>query len=202
MNVIIDAHEIARANVVESLTYNVDDVETTVPYLQTKDVNLSNLEFAYKVKLVCESLRDSLRNVNYMQEAAVLDKAAELNINSINETLEVIKERSDMDYKSNILNAGKTYLGKVRNVLESNEFEDNAEILESDSTFNTPEDIENAFRQVREYYVIESVDSDLMELVMAEAIVEYTILETFNTLNLVKYDRNSVRQMARKNISK
>ena len=202
MNVIIDAHEIARANVVESLTYSVDDVETTVPYLQTKDVNLSNLEFAYKVKLVCESLRDSLRNVNYMQEAAVLDKAAELNINSINETLEVIKERSDMDYKSNILNAGKTYLGKVRNVLESNEFEDNGEILESDSTFNTPEDVENAFRQVREYYVIESVDSDLMELVMAEAIVEYTILETFNTLNLIKYDRNSVRQMARKNISK
>lgn len=202
MNVIIDAHDIARANVVESLTYTVDDVETTVPYLQTKDVNLSNLEFAYKVKLVCESLRDSLRNVNYMQEAAVLDKAAELNINSINETLEVIKERSNMDYKSNILNAGKVYLGKVRNVLESNEFEDNDEILESDSTFNTPEDVENAFRQVREYYVIESVDTDLMELVMAEAIVEYTILETFNTLNLVKYDRNSVRQMARKNISK
>ena len=202
MNVIIDAHEIARANVIESLTYNVDDVNTTVPYLQTKDVNLSNLEFAYKVKLVCESLRDSLRNVNYMQEASVLDKAAELNINSINETLEVIKERSDMDYKSNILNAGKVYLGKVRNVLESNEFEDNDEILESGSIFNTPEDVENAFRQVREYYVIESVDSDLMELVMAEAIVEYTILETFNTLNLVKYDRNSVRQMARKNISK
>jgi hypothetical protein len=36
---------------------------------------------------------------------------------------------------------------------------------------------------------------------MAEAIVEYTILETFNTLNLVKYTKDSVRQMSRKNIN-
>ena len=37
---------------------------------------------------------------------------------------------------------------------------------------------------------------------MAEAIVEYTILETMNTLRLVDYTKDSVRQMARKNISK
>jgi hypothetical protein len=41
-----------------------------------------------------------------------------------------------------------------------------------------------------------------MELVMAEAIVEYTILEAFNTLHLINYTKDSVRQMARKNISK
>ena len=41
-----------------------------------------------------------------------------------------------------------------------------------------------------------------METVLAEAIVEYTIMEAFNTLNLVKYTKENVRQMARKNISK
>ena len=70
------------------------------------------------------------------------------------------------------------------------------------SVFNTPEDIEDAFEYVREYAVIESTNNDVMEVVMAEAIVEYTVLETLNTLNLVRYTRDSVRQMSRKNLNK
>jgi hypothetical protein len=75
-------------------------------------------------------------------------------------------------------------------------------IIESSSVFKSPEDVANIFEQVREYYVIESTDKELMELVMAETIVDYTILETFNTLNLIKFTKDSVRQMCRKNISK
>jgi hypothetical protein len=73
--------------------------------------------------------------------------------------------------------------------------------IESASLFNTPEDVERIFNKVKEYYVLESVDVDLMELVMSEAIVEYTIMETMNTLNLIKYTKDDVRRMARKNIS-
>ena len=73
--------------------------------------------------------------------------------------------------------------------------------MENSSVFKTPEDVDNIFEQVREYYVIESTDKDLMELVMAETIVDYTILETFNTLNLIKFTKDSIRQMSRKNIS-
>ena len=200
MSNIVDAHEEARTNVVESLTREINDKLTLVPYLQTKDVNLNNLEFIYKTRIVCETLKNNLKYVENIQEASTLKRAVDLNINSINETLDVIKDREDMTYKTKVLNMGKTYLDKVKSVLENNEYSD--EIIESTNVFSSPEDVERIFEQVREYYVIESTDKDLMELVMAEAIVEYTILETFNTLHLLNYTKDSVRQMVRKNISK
>lgn len=202
MSTIVEAHEEARTNVTESLTREIKDQITLVPYLQTKDVNLNNLEFIYKTRIVCETLKNNLRYVESTQEAATLKRAVDLNIQSINETLEVIKDREDMQYKVKMLKAGKGYLNKIneRLIYNSEDYVEN--ITETSSVFNSPEDVEKIFENVREYYVIESTDSDLMEMVMAEAIVEYTILETFNTLNLIKYTKDSVRQMARKNISK
>ena len=202
MDVVIEAHELARTNVTESLTREIDNQITLVPYLQTKDVNLNNLEFIYKTKIVCETLKNNLRFVEYAEEAQTLNRAIELNIQSINETLDVIKENTDMEYKSKVLLKGKGYLERVQKALNAREYEANELAVESSAVFKTPEDVENIFEQVREYYVIESTNKDLMELVMAEAIVDYTILETFNTLNLVRYTKDSIRQMCRKNISK
>lgn len=202
MNTIVEAHELARTNVTESLTREIDEQITLVPYLQTKDVNLNNLEFAYKTKIVCETLKNNLRFVETTQEASTLKRAVDLNISSINETLDVIKDRDDMQYKVKLLNAGKRYLNKVNERLVYNSEDYTDTVIETTNVFNSPEDVERIFEHVREYYVIESTDKDLMEIVMAEAIVEYTILETFNTLNLIRYTKDSVRQMARKNISK
>jgi hypothetical protein len=202
MSTIVEAHEEARTNVTESLTREIKDQITLVPYLQTKDVNLNNLEFIYKTRIVCETLKNNLRYVESTQEAATLKRAVDLNIQSINETLEVIKDREDMQYKVKMLKAGKRYLNKINERLIYNSEDYVESVVETSSVFNSPEDVEKIFENVREYYVIESTDNDLMEMVMAEAIVEYTILETFNTLNLIKYTKDSVRQMARKNINK
>jgi hypothetical protein len=197
MNYIIEAHDSAKNNVVESLRYD----RTIVPYLQMKDIDLSNLEFAYKAKMVCESLKNTLHKIEYLQEAHVIEKAIELNTQSINETLSCIENRSTMAYKTKILNMSKKYLEKIQEAINKSNFEYNDEVLESASLFNTPEDVERIFNKVKEYYVLESVDIDVMELVMSEAIVEYTIMETMNTLNLIKYTKDDVRRMARKNIS-
>lgn len=201
MNIVIEAHENAKSNVIESLTREINGETTLVPFLQTNDVNLNNLEFIYKTKFVCESLKNNALNLDYAEEAAVIYRAVNLNIDSINETLEVIKENEDMKYKYDLLLKGKGYLEKVKAVIERHEYESNENIKQYVSVFTTPEDVDKVFNQVKEYYVIESTNKDLMELVMAEAIVEYTILETFNTLNLVKYTKDSVRQMSRKNIN-
>ena len=202
MSHIIEAHEEANTNVIESLTREVDDELTLVPYLQAKDVNLNNLEFTYKVKTVCEALKSNLRFVENVQEAATLKRAVDLNIHSIDETLEVIKDREDMNHKAKLLNKGKKYLSKINETLEYNSSDFAEEVTETFGVMNSPEEVERVFEQVREYFVLESTDTDVMDVVMAEAIVEYTILETLNTLNLVRYTKDSVRQMARKNISK
>lgn len=197
---VIESHEVAYNNVLESLNFEINGNDVLVPFLQTKDVNLSNLEFAYKTKMVCESLRDGIKTAKYDNDVNVLNRAVELNINSIEETMDVIKDNEQMKYKSKILNAGKTYLNKVKSVLESMNLEVTVE--ESTSVFGSTEDVDKIFSSVREYYEVESTDSQLMEMVMAEAIVKYTIMETFNTLNIIKYDKDKVRQIARKNISK
>lgn len=197
---VIESHEVAYNNVLESLNFEINGNDVLVPFLQTKDVNLSNLEFAYKTKIVCESLRDGIKTAKYDNDVNVLNRAVELNINSIEETMDVIKDNEQMKYKSRILNAGKTYLNKVKSVLESMNLE--VTIEESTAVFGSTEDVDKIFSSVREYYEIESTDSQLMEMVMAEAIVKYTIMETFNTLNIIKYDKDKVRQIARKNISK
>jgi hypothetical protein len=162
-------------------------------------VNLNNLQFVYKTKTVCESLKNNLKYIETNQEANTLKRAVELNISSINETLEVIKDREDMEHKAKILKKGKAYLSRILENLEYNNYSDE---IKDDGVLGTPEAIEEAFERVREYTVIESTDNDIMEVVMAEAIVEYTILETLNTMNLIRYTKDSVRQMARKNISK
>ena len=107
-----------------------------------------------------------------------------------------------MNHKAKLLNKGKKYLSKINETLEHNSSDFAEEVTETFGVMNSPEEVERVFEQVREYFVLESTDTDVMDVVMAEAIVEYTILETLNTLNLVRYTKDSVRQMARKNISK
>ena len=199
LDVVICAHEDAKSSVVESLTYEVNDRMVLVPYLQPKDVNLNNLEFMYKAKLVCETLKKNVLAAEYLEEAVVVEKAIQLNLQSIDEVLEAIKENSSYDYKSKMLKQCKKYLEKAHSVLESHNYESN-EYLE-ESVFNNTDDVERIFNQVREYCVIESTNHDLMELVMSEAIVEYTILETFNTLRLINFNKENVRQMVRRNIN-
>lgn len=200
MNRIVDAHEDAVNVVTESLTREIKGVTTLVPYLQTNDVNLNNLQFAYKTKIVCESLKNNLYTIKTKNDADILKRAVELNVESINETLDLIDGKENFDHKAKLLKKGKVYLNKILENLDYNSSEYSDEINES-YVFSTPEDIEEAFNYVREYAEIESTNNDVMEVVMAEVIVEYTILETLNTLNLVRYTKDSVRQMARKNIS-
>lgn len=202
MNKIMNAHDNAKNNVIDSLNKSISNDMIYVPYLQTNDVNLNNLEFIYKTKLVCESLKDNLKFIETEQEANTLKKAVDMNITSINETLELVGSREDMSYKVKILNAGKNYLNKINNVLEKNSDRYENIMVESTNVYKTPEDVERIFNVAKEYASIESTNTDVMELVMAETIVDYTILETFNTLYLMKFTKDSIRQMARKNISK
>ena len=201
MNSILESHEMALNGVVESLKHEIDGKTTLVPYLQTKDVNLNNLELVYKTKFVCESLKDSLKNANDVNDMAVIERAVELNIQSLTESINIIKDNPEMNYKSHILKSGRKYLGRLQEVMNGVNLPYADPVTESTHVFNSADDVDRVFDMVREYYVIESTDNQLMETVMAEAIVEYTILEAFNTLRLMNFTKESVRQMARKNIS-
>lgn len=199
---VIETHELALNSVQESLVHEVDGKFVVVPFIQPNDCNLSNIEFAYKNKMVCESLKAGLGKIKTEQESMVIERAVVRNIESINESLEAINNVEKLEFKSRTLEASKQFLSKIQEALNDNILNGEEAIEESAGIFNTPEDVDRIFNQVKEYTLIESTGDSTMELVMAEAIVEYTILEAFNTLKLKSFDKDSVRMMARKNISK
>lgn len=199
LNYIIETHELARNSVIESLTYEIEDQSVFVPYIQPNDCNLSNLEFAYKTKLVCESLKSELKNVNNENDFMIIEKAVDMNLQSIQESLNIIKDMEKMECKQNTLKSCENYLNKIKHVIDNNVAPNNP-VVESTSVFGSDDDVERIFNRVKEYTLIESTNNDLMEIVMAESIVEYTILEAFNTLNLLKFDKNEVRRLSRNNL--
>ena len=67
---------------------------------------------------------------------------------------------------------------------------------------NTVDDVERVYNRVKEFTLIESTNNDNMEIVMAEAIVEYTIIEAFNTLRITNQSKDDVRRMSRHNLNK
>ena len=196
---IIESHELARNSAVSSLTYEIEEQNVFVPYIQPNDCNLSNLEFAYKAKMVCESLKSELKNVNNENDFMIIEKAVDMNLQSIHESLEAIKDMEKMDYKKSTLKSCEGYLNKIKHVIDNNVAPNNP-VVESTSVFGSDDDVERIFNRVKEYTLIESTNNKLMETVMAESIVEYTIIEAFNTLNLLKFDKNKVRQMSRNNL--
>ena len=196
---IIESHELARNSAVSSLTYEIEEQNVFVPYIQPNDCNLSNLEFAYKAKMVCESLKSELKNVNNENDFMIIEKAVDMNLQSIHESLEAIKDMEKMDYKKSTLKSCEGYLNKIKHVIDNNVAPNNP-VVESTSIFGSDDDVERIFNRVKEYTLIESTNNKLMETVMAESIVEYTIIEAFNTLNLLKFDKESVRRMSRNNL--
>lgn len=197
---IIETHELARNSVMESLTYTIEGESVFVPFIQPNDCNLSNLEFAYKTKTVCESLKSELKNVRNENDFMIIEKAVQMNLQSIHEAMSCIENMEKMDYKKHVLNSCEGYLNKIQHVIDNNSAPNNS-VVESTSVFEDEEAVEMIFNRVKEHTLIESTSNNLMELVMAESIVEYTIMEAFNTLNLLKFDKESVRRMSRNNIS-
>ena len=196
----LDAYEIAYNEAAQSMVYEINNESTVIPYLQPTDCNLNNLVFTHKAKMVCESLKEGLKTSESNVELEIVSKLAKANLDSINSILEALQNNENFKAKVGILENCKQYISKVAVVADEYILPDPVE--ESFGVFSSVDAVDKVLEQVKDIAIIENTNNDVMELVMAEAIVEYTIIEAFNTLRITNQSKDDVRRMSRHNLNK
>lgn len=202
LNEFVDTHEEARRVALESLYVNFNGEQVFAPILNEYDANKDNLYYAYKLKSVCESLCGIAKDAKDPIQMKQAERLIEYNMNQINNTLHSIEYNENTSYKCNILNEAYNYLRKLTNrtsiVMESLIIE--SDYIEPETITEAIEVVDDIINASRINLVTEQSNKEQMEVVMAEAIVDYTIMEAFNTLRLTNYKHEDVKKMVRENL--
>lgn len=197
---IVEMHEDALYEANKSLESEYDGKDIILPLIESIDYNLSNIKFAYKIKVVCEALNSMIEKIENETDAVQLQEMVEINLASIKSTKIMLENNENAsEYKNSLLESANA---KLTNMVEKiNEVRNNMDERIALDILNEAKSLVNElYDNKRNISLVEHANNERMELVTAEAITKYTILEAFNTLNLVKYDKETVRKMSRNNL--
>lgn len=194
----LDSHDEAKQIALESMYTNFNGHNVFAPIFKANDVNSSNIEFAYKVKFLCEGLKgltkDCENNIDLSQAERLIKRNADI-IDTVMESLD------SSSYKYGILYNAKTYLEKISNKIP--EIKD-AYLIESVDVDYDEDILTEAIEMTDELYdnaisddIMYNTKNSQMDVVMAEAITKYTIMETFNTLRLTDLNNTDIEKIVR-----
>lgn len=194
----LDSHDEAKQIALESMYTNFNGHNVFAPIFKANDVNSSNIEFAYKVKFLCEGLKGLTKDCENNIDLSQAERLIKRNADTIDTVMESLDSSS---YKYGILYNAKTYLEKISNKIP--EIKD-AYLIESVDV-NYDEDIlTEAIEMTDELYdnaisddIMYNTKNSQMDVVMAEAITKYTIMETFNTLRLTDLNNTDIEKIVR-----
>lgn len=194
----LDSHDEAKQAALESMYTDFNGQNVFAPIFKANDVNSSNIEFAYKVKFLCEGLKGLTKDCENTVDLTQAERLVQRNIETIDTIMESLDSSS---YKYEILDSGKTYLEKIANkipdikdayIIESYDSEYDQDIL-TEAIEMTDELYDNAISDDIMY----NTKNSQMDVVMAEAITKYTIMETFNTLRLTDLNNRDIEKIVR-----
>ena len=197
----LDKHDEAKQIALESMYTTFHGDRVFAPIFKINDVNSNNMEFAYKLKFVCEGLKGLTKDCQNDVELAQAERLISRNINTIESLMESLEDNGWYQYKLNTLNTAKKYLEKLSShipalkdkyVMESLDYEYDEELI-TEAVELTDEVYENAMSED----VLYNTKNELMDVVMAEAITKYTIMETFNTLKLTNLNHDDIEKIVR-----
>lgn len=197
----LDKHDEAKQIALESMYTTFHGDRVFAPIFKTNDVNSNNMEFAYKLKFVCEGLKGLTKDCQNDVELAQAERLISRNIDTIESLMESLEDNGHYQYKLNTLNTAKKYLEKLSShipalkdnyVMESLDYEYDEELI-TEAVELTDEVYENAMSED----VLYNTKNELMDVVMAEAITKYTIMETFNTLKLTNLNHDDIEKIVR-----
>ena len=197
----LDKHDEAKQIALESMYTNFHGERVFAPIFKTNDINSNNMEFAYKLKFVCEGLKGLTKDCQNDVELTQAERLISRNIDTITSLMESLEDNGEYQYKLNTLNTAKKYLENLSShipvlkdqyVMESFDHEYDEDIL-TEAIEMTDEIYENAMSEDLLY----NTKNEFMDVVMAEAITKYTIMETFNTLKLTNLNNSDIAKIVR-----
>lgn len=194
----LDSHDEAKQIALESMYTNFNGHNVFAPIFKANDVNSSNIEFAYKVKFLCEGLKGLTKDCENNIDLSQAERLIKRNVDTIDTVMESLDSSS---YKYGILYNAKTYLEKISNKIP--EIKD-AYLIESVDVDYDEDILTEAIEMTDELYdnaisddIMYNTKNSQMDVVMAEAITKYTIMETFNTLRLTDLNNIDIEKIVR-----
>lgn len=194
----LDSHDEAKQIALESMYTNFNGHDVFAPIFKANDVNSSNIEFAYKVKFLCEGLKGLTKDCENNIDLSQAERLIKRNADTIDTVMESLDSSS---YKYGILYNAKTYLEKISNRIP--EIKD-AYLIESTNVDYDKDILTEAIEMTDELYdnaisddIMYNTKNSQMDVVMAEAITKYTIMETFNTLRLTDLNNTDIEKIVR-----
>lgn len=194
----LDSHDEAKQIALESMYTNFNGHNVFAPIFKANDVNSSNIEFAYKVKFLCEGLKGLTKDCENNVDLSQAERLIKRNADTIDTVMESLDSSS---YKYGILYNAKTYLEKISNRIP--EIKD-AYLIESVDVDYDEDILTEAIEMTDELYdnaisddIMYNTKNSQMDVVMAEAITKYTIMETFNTLRLTDLNNTDIEKIVR-----
>lgn len=194
----LDSHDEAKQIALESMYTNFNGHNVFAPIFKSNDVNSSNIEFAYKVKFLCEGLKGLTKDCENNIDLSQAERLIKRNADTIDTVMESLDSSS---YKYGILYNAKTYLEKISNRIP--EIKD-AYLIESTNVDYDEDILTEAIEMTDELYdnaisddIMYNTKNSQMDVVMAEAITKYTIMETFNTLRLTDLNNTDIEKIVR-----
>lgn len=194
----LDSHDEAKQIALESMYTNFNGHNVFAPIFKANDVNSSNIEFAYKVKFLCEGLKGLTKDCENNIDLSQAERLIKRNADTIDTVMESLDSSS---YKYGILYNAKTYLEKISNRIP--EIKD-AYLIESTNVDYDEDILTEAIEMTDELYdnaisddIMYNTKNSQMDVVMAEAITKYTIMETFNTLRLTDLNNTDIEKIVR-----
>ena len=194
----LDSHDEAKQIALESMYTNFNGHNVFAPIFKANDVNSSNIEFAYKVKFLCEGLKGLTKDCENNIDLSQAERLIKRNEDTIDTVMESLDSSS---YKYGILYNAKTYLEKISNRIP--EIKD-VYLIESTNVDYDEDILTEAIEMTDELYdnaisddIMYNTKNSQMDVVMAEAITKYTIMETFNTLRLTDLNNTDIEKIVR-----
>lgn len=194
----LDSHDEAKQIALESMYTNFNGHNVFAPIFKANDANSSNIEFAYKVKFLCEGLKGLTKDCENNIDLSQAERLIKRNADTIDTVMESLDSSS---YKYGILYNAKTYLEKISNKIP--EIKD-AYLIESVDVDYDEDILTEAIEMTDELYdnaisddIMYNTKNSQMDVVMAEAITKYTIMETFNTLRLTDLNNTDIEKIVR-----